>query len=415
MLALIDCNSFYASCEQVFRPDLRGKPVIVLSNNDGCIVAQSAEAKALGIKPFSPFFQSRHLIEQHNVHVFSSNYALYGEISRRVVDTIRPFSEQLEIYSIDEVFIVPWAPDGLKACANSIRDTIWKHARIRVGVGMAGTKTLAKLANRAAKKIPQLKHVCIVENEQQRTWLLQHVQIKDIWGVGKRLSARLNAMGIYTGLDLANAPAKRIRREFGVVVERTQAELNGVSCLELEEIPGKKKQIYSTRSYGEKTNNLSQISEATAMYATRAAEKLRQQRGLALTMQVFLQTSQFQDDALYSTTTVQLPYPTDDTRVIMQRALIAIQDMYRPGVRYQKSGVGLIEIVDKDTQQLDMLNFQPIRSEQLMATLDRINRKYGSGTITTAAEGVNKRWRMRTDFRSPSYTSSWNELPRATC
>lgn len=415
MLALIDCNSFYASCEQVFRPDLRGRPVIVLSNNDGCIIAQSAEAKALGIKPFSPYFQAKPLIEQHQVHVCSSNYALYGDISARVVDIIRPHAEELEVYSIDEVFIKPHAPNGLKDCGIALRDAVWKQARIRVGVGMASSKTLAKLANRAAKKIKALEHVCIIENEAQREWLLRKVPVGDVWGIGSSLSKRLNAMGIYSGWELANTPAKKLRQHFGVVIERTHAELNGISCLALEDMPEPKKQIYSTRSYGGKTNNINQIIEATAMYATRAAEKLRHQNSMVLTMQVFLQTSQFQDDALYSATTVQLPYPTDDTRVIVERAIYTIKNLYRPGVRYQKSGVGLIEIIDKASQQLDMLNCQPVRSELLMQTMDRINKKYGTGTLTTAAEGINKRWKMKTDFRSPSYTTSWAELPKVIC
>jgi len=415
MLALIDCNSFYASCEQIFRPDLRGRPVIVLSNNDGCIVAQSAEAKALGIIPFAPFFKARRIVEEHNVHVCSSNYALYGDISSRVVEIVRPYAEELEIYSIDEVFIKPHAPDGLKSCGTAMRNAVWKQARIRVGVGMATSKTLAKLANRAAKKIKALDHVCIIETEAQREWLLRKVPVGDIWGVGSRLSARLNGMGIYSGWELANTPAKKIRQQFGVVLERTHAELNGISCIELEETNEPKKQIYCTRSYGEKTSNLSQITEATAMYATRAAAKLRQQNSLVATIQVFLQTSRFEEEPIYSAATAQLPYPTDDTRIIVQSAVTTVKKLFQPGNPYQKSGVGLIEIIDKNGLQLDLLSAPPAESEQLMKTMDRINKKYGTGTITTAAEGINKRWKMRTEYRSPSYTTSWKELPTVKC
>jgi DNA polymerase V len=283
---LIDCNSFYCSCEQIFRPDLRGKPVVVLSNNDGCIVARSKEAKALGIPDLEPYFKLEPLLKKHGVHVFSSNYALYGDISARVVDTIRQFASDVEVYSCDESFVRPI--DGLfgdyQEYGQQIKKAIWKQVRIPVGVGIAQTKTLAKLANKAAKKIPKLNHVCVLEREDQREWLLRKAATKDVWGVGTRISKRLADMGIHSAWDLANTNTKHLRQQFSVVLERTVAELNGVSCLELEEQPSPKKQIYCTRSFGEKQSELEPIKQAVALYASRAGEKLRKQNCLATNM-----------------------------------------------------------------------------------------------------------------------------------
>lgn len=294
MFALIDCNSFYASCEQVFRPDLRGKPVVVLSNNDGFVVARSKEAKALGIPDLEPYFKVEHLLKKHGVTVFSSNYPLYGDLSSRVMQTLKQFSPEIEVYSIDEMFLRPANIfENLKDYGHLMRNAVWKQVRIPVGVGMAPTKTLAKLANRAAKKINALNYVCVLEREDQREWLLRKVPVKDIWGIGSRISARLNLMGIYTGWDLANADTKNLRRHFSVCLERTVEELNCISCLDLEELPPTKKQIYCTRSFGEKATELEPILQATSLYATRAAEKLRKQNHFVKTLHVILQTSPF--------------------------------------------------------------------------------------------------------------------------
>lgn len=414
MFALVDGNSFYCSCEQVYRPDLRGKPVIVLSNNDGCIVARSKEAKALGIPDLSAYFKVAPLLRKHQVVVFSSNYALYGDLSNRMVTTLRQYAAEVEVYSIDEVFLKAVDCFGdLNTYGQIMRREVWKQVRIPVGVGIASTKTLAKLANRAAKKIPALNSVCVLSQEVQREWLLRKVPIRDIWGIGSRLSERLNAAGIISGWDLANANPKQLRKNFSVNLERTIAELNGVSCLELEEVPTAKKQIFCTRSFGQKTSELEPIIEATATYASRAAEKLRSQNHVAHSIYVFLQTSPFADNYYCKSTTVQLPHPTSDTRIIVRAATQAVTSLYKPGLEFIKSGIGLIDISDRHFTQNDLfLAGQTIATDKLMSAMDVINKKFGRGTIHTAAEGINKKWAMRQSKKSPEYTTRWDQLPK---
>nr|WP_254722342.1 Y-family DNA polymerase [Gilvimarinus xylanilyticus] len=414
---MVDCNSFYASCEQVFRPDLRGRPVVVLSNNDGFIVARSKEAKALGIPDLEPVWKVDHLLRKHKVAVFSSNYPLYGDLSSRVVTTLRQYAAEIEVYSIDEVFVRPWAADGdLKALGHTMKNAVWRDVRIPVGVGMASSKTLAKLANRAAKKVHALEHVCVVSTETQRQWLLKRADIEDIWGVGRRLGKQLRYLGINTAWELSNADVKWLRKRFSVCLERTIEELNGVSCLELEEAPPAKKQIYCTRSFGEKATALPPVLQATALYATRAAVKLRKQKHLVKLIHVFLQTSPFDKNHYARSCTIQLPYPTDDTRLIVAAAQRGAKHLFKEGYQFLKSGVGLVDIVDKTYLQSDMFTpAQPPKADALMSVMDSINAKYGTGSVHTAAEGVKKKWAMRQSYRSPSYTTSWNALPRIQC
>lgn len=413
MLALVDCNSFYASCETVFRPDLRGRPVVVLSNNDGCIVARSAEAKALGIPDLEPYFKLEPLLKKHNVVVFSSNYPLYGDMSHRVMTTLKDFSPHVEVYSIDEMFLsLDGIPGDLKELGAKLRSQVWRNTRIRVGVGVAPTKTLAKLANKAAKKIPPLNGVCVATTPAQWEWLLRRVQTKDIWGVGSRLSQRLITMGIRTGWDLATSNTKAVRRRLSVNIERTIEELRGTACLELDEVPPAKRQIYCTRSFGERATTLKPILEATALYAARATEKMRKQKLVVSNIQVFLQTSPHQPNYYSNSTVVQLPYPTDDTRLIAGQACAAVSKLYRPGHSFIKSGVGLLDLADRKYLQSDI--FEPGQSQKdddLMAALDRINGRMGRGTVQFASIGFEKRWLMRQQHRSPCYTTQWNELP----
>ncbi|MDO6572167.1 Y-family DNA polymerase [Gilvimarinus sp. 2_MG-2023] len=417
VFALVDCNAFYASCEQVFRPDLRGHPVVVLSNNDGFIVARSKEAKALGIPDLEPVWKVEHLLRQHKITVFSSNYPLYGDLSSRVVTTLRHHAAELEVYSIDEVFVRPWAADGdLKALGHTMKTAIWRDVRIPVGVGMASSKTLAKLANRAAKKIPALEHVCVVSNDLQRQWLLQRADIEDIWGVGRRLGKQLRHLGIHNAWALSRVNVKWLRQRFSVCLERTIEELNGISCLTLDEVPPAKKQIYCTRSFGAKATTLAPVLQATALYATRAAEKLRRQQHLVKTLHVFLQTSPFDQHHYARSCTLQLPYPTDDTRLIVAAAQRGAAHLFKEGYQFLKSGVGLVDIVDKTYLQADMFTpAQPAKANALMQVMDSINTKYGSSTVHTAAEGVRKKWAMRQSYRSPSYTTCWQDLPKISC
>jgi DNA polymerase V len=413
MFALVDCNSFYASCEQVFRPDLRGRPVVVLSNNDGFLVSRTKEAKAVGLGDLVPYFQVEHLIKKHGVTVFSSNYKLYADISSRVMTTLKGFSPHLEIYSIDELFLdLERLQHPLPEYGHLIKQTVWQHTRIPVGVGIAKTKTLSKLANRGAKTIPRCDGVCVLDTDHKTEWLLKHFPVTKVWGIAGRLATRLAELGIATAWDLARSDAKSVRRRTNVNVERIIEELNGRSCLDLEEAPPAKKQIYCTRSFGKRAMTLEPILEAVSLYSARAAEKLRQQRQLVKTLHVFLNNSPFEGGYYCGSTTVQLPYPTDDTRVISENARAAVSRLYKPGPAYMKAGIGLIELIDPCYLQQDL--WEPGQSGQaskLMQLMDRINQHHGRRSVFLASQGVHQPWYMKQQHRSPEYTTSWVDLP----
>jgi DNA polymerase V len=415
MFALVDANSFYASCEQVFRPDLRGKPVVVLSNNDGFVVARSKEAKALGIGDLEPFFKIERRLRQHHVAIFSSNYPLYGDLSNRVMLTLRAFSPQVEIYSIDEMFLsFAGLSLNLGRYGHDIKTSLWHHVRMPVSVGIAPTKTLAKLANRIAKQIPKFNGVCVLDEPYKWEWVLRRVPVTAVWGIAKRMAARLDDLTIRTAWDLATANPKIVRSKTTVCVERTIAELNGVPCLVLDEVPPAKRQIYCTRSFGNKATSLQPVLEGLSLYAARAAEKLRAQKHLALAVQVFIHTSPFKPHFHSASDVAQLPYPTDDTRVITSVVRRLGAKLFKTGHEYLKAGVGLIEVIDKRYYQHDLLH--PGQSEQadrLMAVIDRINRREGRNTIFLAAQGVRTPWFMRQQFRSPEYTTRWSDIPVA--
>ena len=417
MFALVDCNSFYASCEEIFRPDLRGKPIVVLSNNDGCVVARSKAAKALGVPDLKAYFEVKPLIEKHGIIVFSSNYALYGDISQRVMATLSEYAQQVEVYSIDEIFLET-ANIGLslQAYGQRLKKAVLAATRINVGVGIAKTKTLAKLANRAAKDIPKLMGVCVLERDEQRQWLLKRAPTNKIWGVGSRLSQRLALLDIMTGWDLACASAKLIRKHFGVTLERTHAELNGESCLQLEEVAPPKKQIFCTRSLGQKTRELDVLLQAVALYCNRASEKLRKQNYTTSAMQVFIQTSPFDKNPYSNSCTIQLPYPTDDVRMITTYARHGAARLFREGFLYYKAGVGLLDLSPKTHTQIDLFTSgQSTQSSELMEVLDKVNGKFGRGALFLAAEGTEKKWLMKQNLKSPNYTTSWAELPKVKC
>jgi len=415
MYALVDCNSFYASCEQIFRPELRGKPLVVLSNNDGCIVARSKEAKALAVPDLYAYFKLKDFLEANHVHVFSSNYALYGDISNRVMTTLKQFSPDIEVYSIDEMFLsLKGFTNNLDAYGREIKHTIWQHIRMPVGVGIAPTKTLAKLANHAAKKIPKCEGVCVLDTPDKWGWLLRRLPTNKVWGVGSKLSKKLATNGILTAWDLSQADKKLIRQVGNVCLERTASELKGIECLDLEEVQDKK-QIYSTRSFGRKVTGLSELHEAISLYATRACEKLRKQQHMVKTIHVFLQTSPFLPNYYVNSIVVQLPYATDDSRLVIHCAKAGIEQIYLPNKQYLKAGIGLIELVEKNNSQQDFFCMgQPLASEKVMSALDTINQKYGAGTVFIAAQGIRKPWTMRQHFKSPAYTTRWEDLPVIT-
>lgn len=417
MLALVDCNSFYASCEQIFRPDLRNRPVVVLSNNDGFIVARSKEAKALGIADLQPFFKIEKLLKQHNVAVFSSNYPLYGDTSHRVMKTLYRFSPQVEVYSIDEMFM---SLDGMSGdlieYGYRIKHTVWQDVRMPVSVGIAPTKTLAKLANRLAKKTAKFNGTCLLDQPYKWEWVLRRSKVTDVWGIGTKMAKRLHEYGIYSAWDLATANPSHVRRKTNVCIERTMRELQGEPCLELEEMPPAKKQIYCTRSFGKKADTIQPVLEALALYCARACEKLRQQNHLVLQIHVFFHTSPFESNFQSASDTIKLVCPTDDTRVVTAVVRELACKLYVPGYRYLKAGVGLIDLVDKKAYQFDLFHQpQSTRADQLMFTLDKVNRLEGKGTLFLASQGVNKPWYMRQKFTSPQYTTKWRDIPNVSC
>lgn len=414
MFALIDCNSCYASCEQIFRPDLRGKPVVVLSNNDGCIIARSKEAKQLGIPDLQPYFKIQSLLKQKNVTVFSANFSLYGDISQRFVETVKRFSPHIEQYSIDELFVdLDNMPVDLKEYAHTIKKAVWKEVRMPVGIGIGPTKTLAKLASHAAKKIQSTNGVCVLDSKEKWQWVQKRMRTGQVWGVGRRLAKRLEQLNITTALDLANASPKQLRQLMSVNVEKTVRELNGVSCIALEEVPPKKKDIMVTRSFGEKTSSKDDVLNHISRYASAAAEKLRKQKGVSRNLLVFLQTSAHAGPYYANQAVVRLPYPTSDTRILITAARKVMTSLYREGYRYAKCGVGLLDVTHRAIEQYDFfIPRETQRSQALMAVVDRVNKKYGRDTMVFAAEGFNGKWSMRQHYLSPAYTTRWNDLPR---
>ncbi len=417
MFALVDCNSCYASCHQIFRPDLRGRPIVVLSNNDGCVVARSKEAKALGVPDLDAFFKIEKQLKAQNITIFSSNYTLYGDISHRVMETLKRFSPEIEVYSIDEMFLsFEGFQVDLKAYGAEIKQTLWKEVRMPVCVGIAPTKTLAKLANHAAKKIDQVNGVCLLDEPKKWQWVLRRIPVTKVWGIGSKLGKRLNAMKIYSAYELATADPKQLRQQFSINVERTITELNGVSAIPLEEQPEPKQQIYCTRSFGEKVASLPPLLEAVSGYASRAAEKLRAQQHFASAIQVFINTSPYEQNYYANSKTVQLPYPTDDTRILVNHARKAVMQIYKSDKRYLKAGVGLFGLTSKENLQGDLFHTgQSIQAEKLMYTIDCINKRYGQGSSYIGAQGSSKRWRMRQHYLSPAYTTRWSDLPVIGC
>ncbi len=418
VFALVDCNNFYASCEKLFRPDLKDTPVVVLSNNDGCVVARSREAKSLGIKMGVPAFQIKAEMQRHGILAFSSNYALYADLSSRVMRTLEEMAPRVEVYSIDEAFLDLTGIESaisLVEFGQQVRERIGHWIGITVCVGIAPTKTLAKLANHAAKKYPATQGVVDLTNPDRQRRLLALVPVDDVWGVGRRLSTRLNALGITTALDLANASPRAIRDQFSVVLERTVRELNGESCIELEEIPPTKKQLVCSRSFGVKVTQFELLREAVCEYATRATEKLRKEQQQAKVLTVFIRTSPFKDnEPQYSNSASgELLIPSCDTRDFIELANHLLKRIWKDGFRYAKAGVMLSDFYDPGMFQPGLFDDVSTRSnsQQLMSVLDTINQS-GAGKVFFAGQGTKKDWSMKREHLSPAYTTRWDQLPR---
>ncbi|MFH7326601.1 Y-family DNA polymerase [Desulfurivibrio sp. C05AmB] len=416
VFALLDCNNFYVSCERLFNPRLEGRPVVVLSNNDGCIIARSNEAKALGIKMGEPFFQCRHLIATHQVEVFSSNYPLYADLSQRVMDILAQLEPEVEVYSIDEAFIrLPAASSAaLRENGRRLRATIHQQVGIPVAIGFGPTKTLAKVANRVAKKQPEHSGVFVLpEPGRERDELLTALAVEDVWGIGYRSAAKLAGRGIRNALALSKADEAWLRKKLTVTGLRTALELRGVSCLPLEQSPAPNKSIITSRSFGQPVSDLSGLREALATYVSVAAAKLREQHLHAGCLQVFLTTNRFRpgEPQYANSLTVALAQPTASTPELISRATEALRRIYRAGFAYQKVGVVLLDLADAGYVQPRL--FHPLRpgQEKLMAAMDRINQLWGRDTLHSAATGFRKSWKNRQTRKSPAYTTSWHELP----
>ena len=426
VFALVDCNNFYASCEKLFDPKLKDRPVVVLSNNDGCVVARSAEVKALGIPMGVPWFQIQAEARRYGIVAFSSNYALYADMSNRVVEVLSDFSPNLEVYSIDESFLdlsgMSMRTESLAAYGVEIRQRVADWLGLAVCVGIAPTKTLAKLANHCAKKgLAGADGVCdfTTLNPGALSHLFARIDVGEVWGVGRQIKARLAAMGIQTVRQLRDADAETIRARFSVVLERTVCELRGESCLELQEVVPDKQQIMSSRSFGTLVYERADLEEAVSSYIAKAAEKLRAQDSLAGAVQVYIRTNVFKPEVpqYQKGVTVPLPEATADTRVLTQWAIRILRRIYRPGFGYHKAGVMLLDLVPAAKRQLALFDSQggagDARSGKLMAVLDDINQRYGRQSLRLAAEGVERSWQMRRGNLSPGYTTSWDGLPVA--
>lgn len=417
MFALVDVNNFYAACETVFRPDLQGKPVVVVSNNDGCIISRSAEAKASGIEMGAPYFKIKEELHRQRVTVFSSNYALYADLSHRVMLTLEEIAPAVDVYSIDEAFVDLSGIDNciaLKAFGHQIRRQVRKNTGLIVGVGIAPTKTLAKLANFAAKKWPQTEGVVDLSRYAQQRKLLPFVPVEEIWGVGRRISKKLRLMGIENALQLADSSTWVMRKHFNVVLERTVRELRGEPCLAFDEFAPDKQQIICSRSFGHRITQYNDMHQAVCAYAERAAEKLRAERQHCCVISVFLRTSPHDENKTFYNPQAsgRLAIPTNDTRDIIRVATQALERIWKPGFRYMKAGVMLSDFYSQGVAQLNLFDeYQPrLNSQALMQTIDRLNHS-GRGTVWFAGQGIQKSWAMKREMLSPGYTTRYVDIP----
>ena len=409
VFALVDCNNFYASCERVFDPTLKRRAIVILSNNDGCIVARSNEAKALGIPMGGPLFEQKAIIKKHNVAVFSSNYQLYGDMSQRVMDSLRLYTPDMEVYSIDEAFLRldHLQPRNLYEYCKAIREKVFQWTGIPVSIGIAPTKVLAKVANHVAKK---QTGIFDIRSQQAQDEILKTLNVDKIWGVAGRWAERLRLMGINKASELRDASPTIIRKHLSVVGERILRELRGQICIDLEEIQPRKS-IMSSKSFGNLLTKKEPIAEALANYAARACEKLRKQNSQAQRVHVFVETNGFREiDRQYNNGfTYTLTTPTSDTRSIIEAAKFCLNKIYKQGYRYKKTGVMLMDLIPASLGQ-QQLFVDCNHRDPLMGIVDRINQDHGPDTLFFGAQGVNREWKMRCGLRSPRYTTQWDEL-----
>lgn len=410
MYALVDCNNFYASCERVFNPSLEGRPIAVLSNNDGCVIARSNEAKELGIEMSAPAYKIEHLFKQHNVVVFSSNYTLYGDMSWRVMQTLKDFSSVIEYYSIDEAFLrFDEHPDRYMPIGHSIRSTIKKHVGLPVSVGIAPTKTLAKIANKLGKKH---NGVFYLDPNRDIDEYLSQVPVTDIWGIALRNGKKLQNIGIKTALDLKRQRPSLMRSKFTVVMARIVLELQGIPAIKFDVNPAPKRETACTRSFGNPVYSLLEMREAIAWYSSRACEKLRRAKQCANAITVFLQTNQYSNTPQYTNQrTVVFPVPTNLTNEVINYSIPAIEAIFREGYKYNKAGVIMRDLVPHNPVQADIFDKVDRRkNSRLLKAIDRINEREGRDTIRFAVTGVDTHWKLKAQRKSKRYTTDINEI-----
>ncbi len=411
-IALIDVNNFYVSCERVFNPKLENKPVVVLSNNDGCAISRSNEAKELGIKMGTPWFKFKEFAKQENVTALSSNYTLYLDMSHRVMTLLSKFSPDQEIYSVDESFLdlTSFKSKDLIKYGQQIKTKIKQWTGLPVSIGIGSTKTLSKLANHIAKKNPSFKGVCnlnVMDEDTLETWM-SHFPVTDVWGVGRSLAPKLNQLGIMSILDLKHADPDYIRQQFSIVLEKTVRELNGVMCIELKDIEEPNKEIIVSRSFGRRVKDKQELIEAVTSYTTRAAERMRKQESVATSLYIYIRTSPHDDKKQYANgVNIPLFQPSDDSIVLNNAALLGLDYIYREGFDYQKAGITLCNLTSKHKMQ-DHL-FSDTISNSRMKIMDTINQRW-KGKLKLGSEGVTKEWEMKAQFKSRNYTTNWNQL-----
>mgnify|MGYP001107064078 FL=1 len=413
-IALIDCNSFYVSCERLFNPKIRKLPVVVLSNNDGCIISRSNEAKALGIKMGEPYFKARNIIIKNNVQVFSSNYSLYGDISRRVMRTLKRFNSKIEVYSIDEAFLdlSNFSDKEVKDVGKEIRNTVLQWTGIPTSIGIAETKTLSKVANHIAKK--QKSGVVSLVNIKDLDPILEKVEVRDIWGVGKQLSKFYIKNGIYNAKQLKNASNTWIKKTKNVLSSRTAMELRGVPCIEIETKQAKRKSCCVSRSFGKKVEKLRELKESVTSYCLNAAEKIRSESLVCKSITVFIRTSPFQNKGIFysNSKTIDFPIATNNSIEIVKNALTGLDLIYKDGFKYQKAGIILSGLSDSEKGNSLFKSTKDERIKNLMQSIDNTNYRYGRSTISLASAGINKKWSMRRQYSSKIDTADFYSLPK---
>ena len=412
-IALVDCNSFYVSCERLFNPKIRSKPVIVLSNNDGCIISRSTEAKALGIKMGEPYFKAKDIILKNKVYVFSSNYSLYGDLSRRVMRTLKRFNPKLEIYSIDEAFLdlSNFSDDEVEDVGKEIRNIVLQWTGIPTSIGIAKTKTLSKIANHIAKK--KLSGVTNLIGIQNIDTILEKIDINDVWGVGKQLTKFYHRNGIYNAKQLKNISNTWIKKSSNVLSSRTALELRGIPCIPLETKTSKRKSCVVSRSFGTRVEKFQDLQEAVASYCLNGSEKIRSESLTAKSITVFVRTSPFQNKGIYysNSKTIDFPIATNNSIEIVKTAITALNAIFKNGYRYQKVGIQLSGLFNSQNSKNLFSSDKDEKINTLMKSIDNTNYRYGRSTLSLASAGVNKKWNMRRDHSSKIDTADFNSLP----